>query len=101
MPSYHSKKITRRKFVLYATFSSLGLALAYTNSIKNFGTNKEIKNLQTRLKYEIISFNQKRRNQLENNLKEEIIKDHKDQKTIWIGQNLYTYAELSILDDQK
>ena len=32
MPSSNQRKITRRKFVVYFTFTALGFAIAYSNS---------------------------------------------------------------------
>lgn len=96
MPSSNQRKITRRKFVVYFTFTALGFAIAYSNSnTKKNNNNKETIVIQSSLKEEISSFNKKRRVQLEKNLRNEIIKDHKDEKTIWIGTKFYTYAELS------
>ena len=95
MSSYHSRKITRRRFVVYSTLSALGFGLAYSNSNKQFGINIKTTALENSLKEEIIFYNQKRKIQLNKNLKSEIIKDYKDEKTIWINKTLYTYAELN------
>ena len=99
MSSFQSKKISRRKFILFTSFTSLGFAIAYTNSNKKLVKNSEIKVFQNSLKDEIISFNQNRISQLKKNIQAEINKDHKNEKTIWIGHTLYTYAELSNLNN--
>lgn len=95
MLSNNLRKITRRKFFVFSTFSALGFVLAYSNSNTKNNTNEEIIVIQSSLKEQINSFNKKRRVQLDKNLRNEIIKDHKDEKTIWIGKKFYTYAELS------
>ena len=66
-----------------------------SNSNKQFGINIKTTALENSLKEEIIFYNQKRKMQLNKNLKSEIIKDYKDEKTIWINKTLYTYAELN------
>ena len=92
---YNSRKLNRRSFFQYSTYIALGFAISCSNSKKSIIIVLDKTNLYPKLKEEIISYNKKREIKLKNNLQNEINKDHRDERTTWIGQTLYTYAELS------
>ena len=94
---YNSRKLNRRSFFQYSTYVALGFTLSCSNQNKSTIIVLDKINLYPKLKEEITSYNNKREMQLKNSLQNEINRDHRDERTTWIGQKLYTYAELSNL----
>ena len=81
----------RRRFIYLLSLGTFGIVTTnylYINQ-DNFiyGISNENKKL-------ISEFNKKRIQNLKNNLKEEIRRDFKDNRTIFIGNKIYTYAEI-------
>lgn len=84
--------MNRRKFIYYLTASSFTFG-----SIIIFGRNKNNKLILTRDQNLIVNnFNKLRIDRLKNDFLIELKKDLYENRTIWIGKKLYTYAELYI-----
>ena len=81
-------KLTRRKFIFIA-FGSIAIVL-FNNGI----INKKILIYDSELKKYIIKFNKKRIYNLQNNFRKEVTEDLRNERTIWIENQIYTYAEL-------
>ena len=81
-------KFTRRKFI-YIGFLSIFVAIFKSSQDVN-----EILIYDDQLKNYIINFNKKRNYDLQNNFKNLIKDDLNKERTIWIKNKLYTYAEI-------
>ena len=83
----------RRKFLYLISLGSLGVLTLnqFIDSEKEYfsSINEDQKKL-------IANYNKKRINKLINNLSEEIKNDFKNNKTIFIGKRLYTFAEIDL-----
>ena len=85
--------MNRRKFNyffsvgLIGLFSSVLLSNCKSNKFKIVINNEQKKLIQ--------KYNDLRKRKLENNFSDEVKKDLLKNKTLWIGHNIYTYAELS------
>ncbi len=84
----------RRKFIYILSIGSIGVVSAnYLNKVNN----KLISNIDYKKKNIILDYNKKRFKSLKNNLEEEIKRDFKNNKTIFLGDRIYTFAELNFL----
>tara|TARA_B100000886_G_C20417842_1_gene490054 strand:- start:542 stop:820 length:279 start_codon:yes stop_codon:yes gene_type:complete len=85
--------INRRNFIKYSILASASILII--NSVDNKKSSKRLyKKLSLKNQLKIESYNSKRKDKLKNDLSREIYEDHYNEATIWIGKNLYTYAEL-------
>lgn len=82
------KKISRREFINYLFLTSLCIYFI------DFLTKEETYKLNSELKRKIDIYNSNRKSQLINNLSLAIESDLKNNKTLWIGKKLFTYAEV-------
>lgn len=83
--------ISRRKFITYL-IGSMTLSIVTFSRLRNEVCISN-KNLQKRINL----YNSKRENLLKNNLKLAIKSDLIENRTIWSGKKIYTYAELNYL----
>ena len=85
-------KLTRRKFI----FIFVGSIFIFLFSNSNVFEDALI--FDQELKKNIYNFNQKRISNLKKNLSNEIKEDLINERTIWVQNKLYTYAELYIIN---
>tara|TARA_Y100000991_G_scaffold215452_1_gene205936 strand:+ start:9985 stop:10248 length:264 start_codon:yes stop_codon:yes gene_type:complete len=83
-----NKKILRRDFILYF-FSAIVLVFFIKD---NFS--REVLNIDSESKKKIKNYNSLRKINTGKDLRLAIESDHKNNKTIWIGKKLYTFAEV-------
>ena len=83
-----NKNLSRRNFITY--FASILLFIFFAEIFLK----EESQKLNSSLKKQIDNYNSKRKLQLKNNISKAIENDLKNEKTIWIGKKLYTYAEI-------
>ena len=84
----YSKKITRRDFILYFL-----LAFALTFLIR-YNYSGKVHDIDSETKKKIKNYNSLRKINSEKDLSLAIKFDHENNKTIWIGKKLYTFAEV-------
>tara|TARA_Y100001978_G_C23423195_1_gene304736 strand:+ start:190 stop:453 length:264 start_codon:yes stop_codon:yes gene_type:complete len=85
--------LERRKFNYYLTTGIF--SILFFNYLSNIHNN-DLKNYIGSEKRKLIrEYNKLREKNLKNNLIYEVKNDYLNNKTIWIGRKLYTYAELS------
>ena len=83
----------RRKFNYYLTAGIF--SILFFNNLPN-SQNKDLKFFIRSEKRKLIrEYNKLRKKNLKNNFIYEVKNDYLNNKTIWIGRKLYTYAELS------
>ena len=85
-------KLTRRKFI----FIFVGSIFIFLFSNSNVFEDTLI--FDQELKKNIYNFNQKRISNLKKNLRNQIKEDLINERTIWVQNKLYTYAELYIIN---
>lgn len=83
-----SKKILRRDFIIYF-FSAFFLVFFVKDNFL-----KEELNIDSEIKKKIKNYNSLRKINTDKDLRLAIESDYKNNKTIWIGKRLYTFAEL-------
>ena len=87
-----SKNLTRRDFILYI-FSTFIIVIFIDDYFK-----KESINISNYLKSEIELYNSNRDELLKKNISLAIKNDLENNRTIWIGKRLFTYAEINKLN---
>lgn len=83
----------RRKFLYLLSLSPLGLVTL--NYIIN-SREEYLYSISEEQKKIIFDYNHKRFKELRNNLSEEIKNDFKNNKTIFVGKSLFTFAEFDL-----
>ena len=85
--------MNRRNFL----FITISTALLSNNLYEAKGQENNIKNsLNNHPSFnDIKKYNSERRVELKKNLKSEILKDFKEDRTIWLGKKIFTFAELN------
>ena len=81
----------RRRFIYLISLGTFGIV---TTNYLYINQDNFIYGISNENKMLISEFNKKRIQNLKNNLKEEIRRDFKDNRTIFIGNKIYTYAEI-------
>ena len=81
----------RREFIYLLSLGTLGIV---TTNYLYFDQKKLTYDIGIEKKKLISAFNKNRIDNLKNNLKEEIKRDFKDNRTIFLGNKIYTYAEI-------
>ena len=81
----------RRRFIYLLSLGTFGIV---TTNYLYINQDNFIYGISNENKMLISEFNKKRIQNLKNNLKEEIRRDFKDNRTIFIGNKIYTYAEI-------
>ena len=81
----------RRRFIYLLSLGTFGIV---TTNYLYLNQDNFIYGISNENKMLISEFNKKRIQNLKNNLKEEIRRDFKDNRTIFIGNKIYTYAEI-------
>ena len=87
-----SKNLTRRDFIFYI-FSTFIVVIFLDDYFK-----KESINISNYLKSEIELYNSNRDELLKKNISLAIKNDLENNRTIWIGKRLFTYAEINKLN---
>ena len=85
------KKISRRNFIGIIMLSLIAFYLPIFYKSNHPQKNIPIDN---KIKMKIYNFNSLRRENLRNNLPDEIKKDLISNRTLWIGRKLLTFAEI-------
>lgn len=83
----------KRKFLYLISVGSLGLVTLnhYIDSEEEY-----LSSINEDQKKSVLNYNNKRIKNLRNNLSEEIKNDFKNNKTIFVGKRLYTFAEFGL-----
>lgn len=84
-----NKKILRRDFIIYFFFAFMMAFIIKDNFIK------EALNIDSEINKKIKNYNSLRIINTEKDLRLAIESDHKNNKTIWVGKKLYTFAEVN------
>lgn len=81
----------RRKFIAYLSSGTFIFTTYYLlSNLKNKKISFDINDEQRKF---IRTYNKSRLNSLKNNFFSEVKKDLLNNKTLWVGKNIYTYAE--------
>tara|TARA_S200000501_G_C20580357_1_gene636993 strand:- start:48 stop:347 length:300 start_codon:yes stop_codon:yes gene_type:complete len=93
-------KLSRRSFISYSFLGIVTTYIAYSTKKKDsFEVKNDIKinqdfKINTTLKEEIKVYNSKRKSSLIESLESSILDDLNNEKTLWVGKHLFTYAEI-------
>ena len=92
MIDFNKVTTDRRNFLKLSIIAILSFAFA--SYLPRQSSEKKFNNLDEEDIKIIQTFNKKRLYSLENNIKDEIKKDLKNNRTVFLEKNLYTYAEI-------
>ncbi len=93
-------KLSRRRFISYSFLGIVSTCLFYSTKKEDsfevkraYKINPDLK-IDSTLKEKIDLYNSRRKSSLEKSLQSSILDDLNNERTLWVGKRLFTYAEI-------